>query len=74
MPFGGSRIEALPRPVLSPHSTGCPVEALPQRDDTRGFRGELPDGLGCPPHRQAPLTGEGDGGEGRLHRRHPDAP
>jgi hypothetical protein len=50
------------------------ASAPPQRDDTRGFRGELPDGLDCPPHRRAPPAGGGNDGEGGLCHHCPDAP
>jgi hypothetical protein len=48
--------------------------ALPRRDVARGFRGELSDGLDCPPHRRTSPVGEGNSGKGRLLHRRPDAP
>jgi hypothetical protein len=48
--------------------------ALPQRDDTRGLRGKLPDGLGRPAQRRTPPVDEGNGGEGRLLCHGVDAP
>lgn len=64
----------------APRSQGCrrlpPQEGAaiggapraPGRNDAQGLHGEFSDGLGCPLHRRAPQAGEGDSGEGGLHR------
>jgi hypothetical protein len=46
----------------------------PRQNDTRGLRGEFPDGLGRPLCRRAPPAGDVDSGEGRLHCPYPDVP
>jgi hypothetical protein len=64
----------------APRSQGCrrlpPQEGAaigrappaPGQNDAQGLHGEFSDGLGCPLHRRAPQVGEGDSGEGGLHR------
>jgi hypothetical protein len=50
------------------------VAPVPGRDDARGLCGEFSNDVGRPLHRRGRQAGQGDGGEGELHRPRPDAP